>query len=98
MLRRTASLALLAASLGLGACVFGFRGEASVEAVYPLAGVDVVRVDLGPTPLTVLGDDLAVDLELSGAWRSIGGTGPRSSPPPSSTWWCGTSRAPTRRC
>ena len=27
MLRRTASLALLAASLGLGACVFGFRGE-----------------------------------------------------------------------
>lgn len=74
MLRRTASLALLAASLGLGACVFGFRGEASVEAVYPLAGVDVVRVDLGPTPLTILGDDLAVDLELSGAWRSIGGT------------------------
>ena len=33
MLRRTASLALLAAwlGLGLGACVFGFRGEASVD-------------------------------------------------------------------
>ena len=71
MLRRTA---LLFTSLALGACVFGYRGEASVEAVYPLAGIDVVRVDLGPTPLTVLGDELAAGLELSGAWRSIGGS------------------------
>lgn len=75
MLRRTAILlASSLASTALAACVFGYRGESSVEATYSLADVDVVRVALGPTPLTVLGDDLAAGLELSGAWRSIGGT------------------------
>lgn len=71
MLRRTV---LTLASLTLGACVFGYHGEATVEAVYPLADIDVVHVALGPTPLTVLGDDLAAGLELTGAWTSIGGT------------------------
>jgi hypothetical protein len=61
-------------AVSLGACVFGFRGEANVEASYPLTDVDVVRVQLGPTPLTVLGDELAPGLELRGAWRSIGGS------------------------
>jgi hypothetical protein len=70
MLRRTC----LFASLLLGGCVLGYRGEASVEAVYPLTGIDVVRVDLGPTPLTILGDDLAAGFELAGAWRSLGGS------------------------
>lgn len=72
MLRRTVLSVLSAVSLG--ACVFGFRGEANVEASYPLTDVDVVRVQLGPTPLTVLGDELAPGLELRGAWRSIGGS------------------------
>lgn len=75
MLRRTATLfTSLLASLVVAACVFGYRGEASVESVYPLAGIDVVHVALGPTPLTVLGDELAAGLELTGAWSSIGGT------------------------
>jgi hypothetical protein len=62
------------AALTLGACVFGFRGEATVEASYPLTGVDAVRIDLGATPLTILGDEMAPGLELQGAWQSVGGT------------------------
>ena len=62
----------LAAILSVG-CVFGFRGEASVDATYPLTDVDAVRIDLGATPLTILGDELATGLELKGAWRSVGG-------------------------
>lgn len=66
---------LLAALLGLslGACVFGYRGEVLVTASYPLTGLRAVRVDLGASPLTVVGDELAPAIELSGAWRSIGG-------------------------
>ncbi len=56
------------------ACVFGYRGEASVDATYPLTDIDAVRIDLGPTPLTILGDDMATGLELTGAWRSVGGS------------------------
>ncbi|MBK7824329.1 hypothetical protein [Nannocystis sp.] len=74
MLRRTATVLFVLSALSLGACVFGFRGEANVEASYPLTDIDVVRIQLGPTPLTVLGDELAPGLELTGAWRSIGGT------------------------
>ena len=58
----------------LGACVFGFRGAAEVEASYPLGGVDAVRIDLGATPLTILGDEMAPGLELAGVWRSVGGS------------------------
>lgn len=68
---RTSAISL-AAALTVG-CVFGFRGEATVDATYPLTGIDAVRIDLGATPLTILGDDLAPGLELKGAWRSVGG-------------------------
>lgn len=69
---RSSSLSLFAAALVCG-CVFGYRGESTIEASYPLTGVDAVRIDLGPTPLTILGDELAPGLELHGAWRSVGG-------------------------
>jgi len=64
----------LAPVLALAACVFGYRGEASVTATYPLAGVDSVRIDLGASPLTVVGDPMAPGLELEGTWRSVGGS------------------------
>lgn len=66
---------LVAALLGLslGACVFGYRGEVLVTASYPLTDLQAVRVELGASPLTIVGDELAPELELSGAWRSIGG-------------------------
>lgn len=60
-------------ALSLAACVFAYRGEADVTATYPLAGVDAVRIDLGPTPLLVTGDPMAPGLELSGTWMSVGG-------------------------
>ena len=64
----------LAAPLAFAGCVFGFRGEASVEAIYPLTDIDAIHIDLGPTPLTILGDEMATGLELKGAWRAVGGT------------------------
>ena len=73
MQRRTVSLVALMA-LGLGACVFGFRGAVAVTASYPLTGVDAVHIDLGATPLTILGDEMAPGLELEGVWRSVGGS------------------------
>lgn len=54
-------------------CVFGYRGESTFAATYPVAKIDAVRVDLGPTPLTIVGDELAPGLELTGAWHSVGG-------------------------
>ena len=74
---RRPSLPLSAAALlsaALCACVLGYRGEVAIAAVYPLADVDAVRIDLGPTPLTILGDEMAPGLELDGAWRSVGGS------------------------
>lgn len=58
----------------LAGCVFGFRSEAEVEATWPLTDVRAVRVDLPRTPLTVVGDPMAVGLELRGEWRAAGGT------------------------
>lgn len=66
-------LAAALSAMSLGACVFGYRGEVVVTGAYPLTGLQAVRVDLGATPLTILGDELAIGLELSGAWQSIGG-------------------------
>jgi len=66
--------AILVSACVLG-CVLGYRGEAEVEAIYPLTDIDAVRIDLGATPLTILGDDMATGLELKGSWRSIGGSG-----------------------
>jgi len=68
------SILALAGAVALAGCVFGFRGEAEVEATYPLTDIDAVQIDLGATPLTILGDEMAVGLELAGAWRSIGGS------------------------
>lgn len=62
-----------AAALALCACVFGYRGESEVEASYPLADIAAVRIDLGASPLTVLGDPMAPGLELTGMWQSVGG-------------------------
>lgn len=70
---RASRIAAVLSAMSLGACVFGYRGEVVVTATYPLADLQAVRVDLGATPLTVLGDGLAPGLELSGAWHSIGG-------------------------
>ncbi len=67
-------LALAGTTLALVGCVFGFRGVAEVEATYPLTDIDAVHIDLGASPLTILGDEMAVGLELAGAWRSIGGS------------------------
>jgi hypothetical protein len=61
------------AAMSLGACVFGYRGEVVITATYPVTDLQAVGVDLGPTPLTIVGDLLAPGLELSGAWHSIGG-------------------------
>lgn len=72
MLRTTTKLSALAL-LGLAACVFGYRGESDVTATYPLAGVESIRVDLGASPLTIVGDPMAPGLELAGTWRSVGG-------------------------
>jgi hypothetical protein len=60
-------------AMSLGACVFGYRGEVVVTGTYPVTDLQAVRIDLGATPLTILGDELAPGLELSGAWQSIGG-------------------------
>jgi hypothetical protein len=62
------------AAMSLGACVFGYRGEAGIEAVYPLEEIAAVRVDLGASPLTVVGDEQATGLELRGTWQSVGGS------------------------
>lgn len=59
--------------VALSACVFGYRGEADFTATYPLADVDAIRIDLGATPLTIVGDPMAPGLELAGTWRSVGG-------------------------
>jgi len=67
------SLAAGLSALALGACVFGYRGEVLVTATYPLTDIRAVRIDLGASPLTIVGDELAPGLELSGAWHSIGG-------------------------
>ena len=67
------TLAAGLSALSLGACVFGYRGEVLVTASYPIADIRAVRVDLGASPLTIIGDELAPALELSGAWHSIGG-------------------------
>ncbi len=75
MLSRRNVLGVALAGVLAPACVFGFRGEATVTATYPLARVDTVRVNLGPTPLIVLGDTMAPGLELRGTWQSLGGTG-----------------------
>jgi hypothetical protein len=66
-------LVAVLSALSLGACVFGYRGEVEVTALYPLADIQAVRIDLGASPLTIVGDDLSPGLELSGAWQSIGG-------------------------
>lgn len=66
-------IAMSLTAISLTACVFGYRGEATFEATYPVDEIDVVRVDLGATPLTIVGDDMAPGLELTGTWRSIGG-------------------------
>lgn len=60
-------------ALTLAACVFGYRGEAEVEATYPLDGVTAIRLDLGASPLLVTGDPMAPGLELAGTWSSVGG-------------------------
>lgn len=72
-MRRVLRGLILPLSLAAG-CVFGFRGEAEVEASYPLADVIAVRVDLPATPITVVGDPEAIGLEVRGAWRATGGT------------------------
>jgi hypothetical protein len=53
--------------------VFGYRGEVEITATYPLTDIQAVSIDLGPSPLTIVGDNLSPGLELSGAWQSIGG-------------------------
>lgn len=65
---------LLVAPLALAACVIGYRGEAEVEATYPLDGIATARVELPASPMLVVGDAMAPGLELRGAWRSVGGT------------------------
>lgn len=70
-LRRSPWLCSLALAAG---CVFGFRSEAEVEAVYPLEDVIAVRVDLPATPLHVVGDPMALGLEIRGEWRAAGGS------------------------
>ena len=72
--RSSSILATVVTTLVFASCVFGFRGEAEVEATYPLTDIDAVQIDLGATPLTILGDEMAPGLELKGAWRSIGGS------------------------
>ena len=67
------SLAVGLSALSLGACVFGYRGEVLVTATYPVTELKAVRIDLGASPLTIVGDALAPGIELSGAWHSIGG-------------------------
>ncbi|MBA3548747.1 MAG: hypothetical protein H0T76_19875 [Nannocystis sp.] len=67
------SLAAALSTLSLGACVFGYRGEVVVTATYPATDLKAVSVDLGASPLTIVGDALAPGIELSGAWHSIGG-------------------------
>jgi hypothetical protein len=71
--RKVQALLALTLALTLG-CVFGYRSEAEIDATWPLAGVQAVRVDLPRTPLTVLGDPMATGLELRGEWRAAGGS------------------------
>ncbi|MCY1062085.1 hypothetical protein [Nannocystis sp. SCPEA4] len=63
------------AALALAAgCVFGYRSEAEIEATWPLTDVQAVRIALPRTPLSVVGDPMAVGLELRGEWRAAGGS------------------------
>ena len=72
-LRAMGPLLAVLSALSLGACVFGYRGEVVVTATYPLADLQAVRIDLGASPLTIVGDPMSPGLELSGAWHSVGG-------------------------
>lgn len=65
--------ALVVPAALLAGCVFGFRGEAPVEATFPLDDIIAVRVDLPATPISVVGDPEAAGLELRGEWRATGG-------------------------
>lgn len=73
MRRSIRPFAAALSAMSLGACVFGYRGEVEITATYPLTDIQAVSIDLGPSPLTIVGDNLSPGLELSGAWQSIGG-------------------------
>lgn len=64
---------VLALALAAG-CVFGYRSEAAIEAVYPATDVITLRVDLPRTPLPIIGDPMATGIELRGEWRAAGGS------------------------
>ena len=61
------------ATLGLGACVFGFRGEVSFANEANLAGVETIRLELPPTDLTLAGEASRSFIDWSGTWRALGG-------------------------
>lgn len=65
---------LLCATALAAGCVFGYRSEAEVEALYPLTDVLAVRLDLPATPIHVVGDPMALGLEIRGEWRAAGGS------------------------
>jgi hypothetical protein len=59
---------------GLGACVFGFRGEADFADEASLAGLDTVVLELPPTELVLAGDATRNFIDWQGTWVSIGGS------------------------
>lgn len=71
---RLAALASLA--LGLGACVFGFRGELDFANEASLSGLETVQLQLPPTQLVVIGEAARTYVDWEGTWVSLGGSGP----------------------
>lgn len=58
----------------MGACVFGFRGEAEFAGEASLAGLDTVALELPPTNLVLVGDAARNYIDWQGTWVSVGGS------------------------
>jgi hypothetical protein len=60
--------------LGMGACVFGFRGESEFAGEASLGDLDTVTLELPPTELVLAGDAARNYIDWQGTWVSVGGS------------------------